>query len=378
MKKALITLTILALVASVATAQITFGAWGRTIFVPMQNSGADDEESSTVLAPSWGTTGGGRIGFTIAGNSDNVGFQIDMKGDGGAITAGDQQKMWVKPVSMVKIEVGTVQDDTLRGNGAFGAWNWYRAASVKGLIGEDLTFTRLSTAPLAHKHWGNTQGVIVSATPVEALFVAAAFDNINGGIDSEGDAAPDTNFFSNMFKNAQFAAGYTIEGIGQIRAQYMSQYIGAIDTDDGDVDTQFEVAFKLTAVENLYADFGVRMAMPEDTTKEHTDISAYASYKVSGATLHAATQFSLLEEDNAYTLGVGVDYNLEGGIGLAADVRYSNDIYNAWKDGSLDAATAFGAYATKGFSNGLIGAGVQVVNAAEMGYAIPVRFEYWF
>lgn len=384
MKKALIALSILALVASVATAEITFGAWGRTMFVPIANSGADGVDNGAKIVPSWdwggmdgNGAGTGRIGATIAGKSDNVGFQIDFNADGSAggnISTGDEQKIWVKPMDMLKITVGRAQDDTLRGNAAFGSFNWYRAYGAGE--GEDITFSRLSTGIGANSNSNNRQGVIVTASPTDAFFLAVALRDVNatGSIDNDIFGAGDSagNKTENLFKNAQIALGYTIEGIGQIRAQSLGHYSLSLD----DSINVIEVAFKLTAIENLYADFGFRMNTNADIDVEETkDISAYAKYSMDALTVHGLVMVSMFAEaDMEMKIGAGVDYSLADGVGVSADVRYYNDAAN---DG-VDAKTCVFAGVTKGFSNGLIGAGLEIANAAEMGYAIPVRFEYWF
>jgi len=388
MKKALAILMIFALVASVAVAEVSIGAWGRGLFVPVSNSGKSDEDSVAQNKASWG--GAPRIGFTIAGNSDNVGFQIDANGDGGGkMSLGDQQKIWVKPMDMLTISIGNVYDDTLRGNAAFGSFNWDRAMGT--WTGEDVTFTRVSTADslteigisdtsMGLKHGSYGQGFVVSVAPVEALYAVVAFTGLNGGLTE------------NLAKNMQIAAGYTIDGIGQIRAQYKSNYAGNIilKDDDGNVikddagndEVEFidetlgmvEAAFKLTMVENLMVDFGFRMWTNEDFQGETKTVSLYANYKMDALTVHGLAIYDLNKKDDGYNFAGGVDYDLGDGVAVAGDIRFTNDI----KAGGKDAEVAFFAGVTKGFSNGKIGAGVQVKSAADTGYSIPVLLEYWF
>ena len=373
MKKALAILMILALVGSAAFAEITFGAWGRGVFVPVQNSGASNEDSTATNKASWG--GAPRIGFTISGVSDNVGFQADMNVDGGNVSTGDQQKIWVKPFSMLTLTIGNAYDDTLRGNAAFGSFNWDR--NMGTWTGEDVTFTRIATSATKTAYNAGDaigvqkgpygQGVIAALKPNDAIYVAFALSDVNGGLTE------------NLAKNIQIAAGYTIDGIGQIRAQYMSNYLGTISYAGmnyivDDTIGQNEVALKLTADENLYADFGIRMFTNDDYQGETKTISAYANYKVDAALIHALVIYDLNEEDDGYNIAAGLDYSLAGGLGVAADIRYTNDI----KSGGDDATTAFFGGVTKGFSNGKIGAGVEVKSAADTGYSIPVVFEYWF
>lgn len=384
MKKALAILMILALVGSAAFAEITFGAWGRGLFVPVMNSGASDEDSTATNKASWG--GAPRIGFTISGGSDNVGFVAEIKADGAGIAANDQQFIWVKPVSMLKLSLGRVQDDTLRGNAAYGSFNWDRAYGDG--TGEDLTFRRLSTGVGNSALYDNKQGLIAAITPTDALFIGVAFRDVTGDDyptqDVDGDGTDDISVTrtADLFSKIQVAVGYTIADVGQIRAQIIRN-VAAYDIEekpDANNDT-YEVAFKYTGMENLYLDAGYRMWSNSDYT-EKKQISVYANYKADKATIHASTQIDLNGKMDTYDgsgdmgiyAGAGVDYSLDGGIGVAADIRFTNGI----KAASDDAVTTFFAGVTKGFSNGLIGAGVEVKSATDTGYSVPVRFEYWF
>jgi len=110
MRRVLATLgLILAASSTVSTvsAEVKMGAWGRGFFIPFYSDGENDAQ--TFDAVSWGANSP-RIGVTISGSSDNVGFQIDMNGDNG-IGAHDQQKIWAKPFNMLTVTIGRAYDD---------------------------------------------------------------------------------------------------------------------------------------------------------------------------------------------------------------------------------------------------------------------------
>jgi len=364
MKKALAILMIFALVASVAFAEVSIGAWGRGIFVPVQANNHGDDNMTSVQRTwdggNWTTydqDAMARIGFTVAGNSDNVGFQVDLRADG-ALELNDVAKIWVKPMDMVTLTMGQYFDDTLRGNTAFGSFDWLRAYGNNN--GEDITFTRISSSA-NNKNYEVDPGFLITARPVDALFVAVNFADAYG-------------LTENLFNKIQVQFGYDIDGIGLFRAQYYSQELG------DDADATMEVAFKLTMVENLYADFGFRMFLNDDPgalgEAKEKDVSAYAKYSMDAIVLHAQTIFKLMDDDNAYTFGAGVDYDMGDGIGVQADVHYFNDVWG--KQTAGETAITFFAGVKKGFSNGLVGAGFQVESSDETAWAIPVRMEYWF
>jgi hypothetical protein len=356
MKKALAILMIFALVASVAFAEISVGAWGRGMFAFV----SDSEDTYTTNSTSWGGDWGAapRIGFTLAGNSDNVGVQADFNVDGGSMNLGDNQYIWVKPMDMLKISLGNMYDDTLRGNAAFGSFDWLRPEVGAG-EGEDTTFSRLGMNR-------GGQNFEVAIQPMDAFYAAVYLANVGSGFNSQ-------NLAENLTKNMQIAAGYTIEGAGQIRAQFLQK--GDNSEDTGVV----EVAFKLTMIENLYADFGFAMPLDTDVSGDYKKIAAYANYAVDAAKIHFLAIYNLLEDDDSFNIAAGVDYDMGDGIGINADVRYYNDIWNATEDDpDADARITFMAGVSKGFSNGKIGAGVQVASMGDTYWAIPVKMEYWF
>jgi len=368
MKKALAILMIFALVASVAVAEISIGAWGRGIFVPVQSVDGDDNETS--IQKTWedpATDAGPRVGFNIVGNSDNVGFQVDIKADDAALALNDVAKIWVKPIDMITLTVGQYFDDTLRGNTAFGSFDWLRAYGNS--VGEDVTFMRISSADY-NKNYQVEQGFLVTAKPVDALFIAVNFADAFGPTE-------------NLFNKIQIQFGYDIDGIGLIRAQYYAREITV--GGDAEADGTVEVAFKLTMIENLMVDFGFRMftndevgALGADSEK---DIAAYAKYSMDAITIHAQTQVKLFDKaDTQFTVGTGVDYDMGDGIGIQGDVHYFNEAFNkrGYKTGSEEAAFSFFAGVKKGFSNGLVGVGVEVLSAGDTSWALPVRMEYWF
>jgi len=395
MKKALAILMIFALVASVAFAEVSIGAWGRGIFLPVNHNGDD---SITDTAPSWGGWAGdeSRIGFTIAGNSDNVGFVIDGNVDGGAFDMGDNQYIWVKPVDMLTIRMGNIYDDTLRGNAAFGSFNWYRPLGNGD--GEDITFSRVGMNR-------SREGFEVALAPMDALYVALYFYNL------------DKNLTENLFSNMQFAVGYTIDGIGQIKGQILTtakmedptyalpanpddytygwvDHDGdpstdpvwgpeAVATSSGKVDetgAKIELAFNLTMVENLFVEIGFGMETNNKVdTSEAKDINLYAKYNMDALTIHFLSMNSVYKDaaDDSkisYKVALGADYDIGDGIGVAADFTFGDNT----EDNTDPVVTGF-AGVTKGFSNGKIGAGVQVLNDGEdTHFGIPVVMEYWF
>lgn len=350
---------------------VKIGAWGRGFFVPVFTGGTDGAKANTqsLLGTSWG--GAPRIGFTIAGDSANVGFQADLNLDNfqstKLVSMGDQQKIWVKPVDGLTLSIGNIFDDTLRGNGTFGSFDWLRLSWT----GEDFTFTRVAA-----------QSGFEASYAMDALYVYVANSSL---------ATPaDTNKV--FAKTLQIGGGYTIKDIGTIRAQA----IGVHAAKDYQV---IEAAFKLTAVQNLYVDLGIHYPTDNKLATDANNpesVNLYGNYTADKAKIHGLFSYKLPAKTTTNAgkagmeAGAGVDYSLDGGLGVGADFRFKdkNQTYNGpvGKSG----LTGFFAGVTKGFSNGLVGVGIEYSNTSfAPGYvtaddstkahiALPVRFEYWF
>ncbi|MGN0740785.1 MAG: hypothetical protein ACI4LX_11500, partial [Treponema sp.] len=360
------------LAAGVAFADVGIGSWGRAVWTPA----AYDDETGKVN--SWeGISWGGnfsRVGITVHGESENVGFALDMNADSYStigIGVHDIAHFWAKPWSWLEVKIGKTQDDTGRGNIAYGMFNWKRMGA--GCTGEDVTFTRFGNGG-----GGQAQGAIVKVTPVKGLWIIGAFD-----VQDNKEAV------STFGNHAQYGAGYEIEGIGHIRAQY----IGGENTIDADGSTvpadQINAAFDLTAVENLYLTVGAYVPLHLNrgqlnplTLEEDKDngipqvkLAVGASYKVAAVTFNAffvgylpnTVTISYLgisgdvTKDFSCQFGVGADVDLGNGIGLVADVRFSSA--NSYTSGSTRKSSGeevvFLVGASKALTNGSIGIGFQ-------------------
>ena len=394
MKKIVGTIAAVAVAAGVAFADVGIGSWGRSVWTPVAYDDADGKVKSWE-GISWGGNFS-RIGITVHGESENVGFALDMNADDygkKGIGVHDFAHFWAKPWSWLEVKVGKTQDDTGRGNIAYGMFNWKRMGA--GWTGDDVTFTRFGDGK-----GEQAQGAIVKVTPVEGLWAIAAFD-----VQDDGEAV------STFGNHAQYGIGYEIDGIGHIRAQY----IGGKNTTDLDGSTvpedQINAAFDLAAVENLYLTVGAYIPLhlnrgeikitkkgeliPEsysfDTktgqekqnkyestslsdTIPQVKLAVGASYKVAAVTFNAFFVGNLpnpntikvgdieVSKDFNCQVGVGADVDLGNGIGLVADVRFSSAVSYSNSSTTLKASgeeVVFLVGASKALTNGSIGIGFQ-------------------
>ena len=241
------------------------------------------------------------------------------------------------------------------------------------------------------------RSVSIVATPVEGLTLGAGIPlKLNNGDGNWGNSADYGKGKGRTLEDVYahgtaYVGAYAIEGIGTIKAALKTLPKASDDKSQ----TEIAAAFDLTAVENLFVSLGARINTHKETAKI---VNAYARYGINEAlTVHAivGTKISAADAkegkaDGAFgfLFGAGVDYNLDGGIGLFADVRYANGIFCKGTSADNSDCLTLGAGVTKGFSNGLIGVAFEGATNSQGRYAekdgkqfsweIPVRFEYWF
>lgn len=393
MKKIISVLTGLALVAGAAMADgITFGSWGRGLWNVAANSGDD---VVTDMHQSWGGLAP-RTGIGVSGSTENVGFAVDIHANGDSgISLGDNALIWVKPIEQIKIVAGKKDQNELRGDAAFGLWNWDRIGAANGDIGmglEGWTFPDVFD--------GN--GVAVIAYPVDGLTVGAGIPlSLNG----KGATLEDT-----YAHGANYAAAYAIDGIGTIKAAYMTKP-KALDSDGKDKDYGvIAAAFDLTMVDGLYASVGAQIPTAHVFTKYDllglnlkdapTVVNAYARYSLDALAVHLAVGTKLNTFDTnkdkredrfdgnvGFAIGAGADYSLDNGIGFFGDVRYANGVYMKNTSADKSDCLTLGLGVEKNFSNGKIGIAFEGATNGNGRYTyeddafaweIPVKVEYCF
>ena len=395
MKKIVGTIAAVAVAAGVAFADVGIGSWGRAIFSPVGtlNGGKTFVSNETI---SWmDGKGTSRMGFSVHGESENVGFNVDLKADGySELGINDTAFFWAKPWSFLEVKIGKVQDDTGRGNLCYGMFNWWRMGF--GSTGEDLTFTRFGNGG-----GGQANGAIVKITPIEGLWIIGAF-NLN---DTKSNTVEATKVFGNQ---SQYGVGYNINGVGSVRAQYIGQANATNKDGDTVANGKAEVAFDLTAVDGLYVTVGAQIPFAFDALDvsgtyptAQVKIAAGADFKLAAVTLHAIVDARLPNTvstsvgsiDAKTTLGgrigvgVGADVDFGNAIGLVADIRFQSAQDKVYEDTAagtttttttVDSSLSFLVGLSKGLTNGSIGVGFEgeiqkiTTSDSQFNWAIPV------
>lgn len=382
MKKIISVLTGLALVAGAAMADgITFGSWGRGLWNVAANSGDD---VVTDMHQSWGGAAP-RTGISVSGSTENVGFAVDMFANGAnGIDLGDNALIWVKPIEQIKIVAGKKDQNELRGDAAFGLWNWDRIGAVNAMVLEGWTFPDVFDG----------EGVAVIAYPIDGLTVGAGIP-----LSLSGAGATLENTYAH---GANYAAAYAIDGIGTVKAAYMTKADGT-SRDAKKDSTSYGViaaAFDLTMVDGLYATVGAQIPTASVNEFDSTIVNAYARYSLDALAVHLAVGTKLNTVDNSKTddskydgnlgfaIGAGADYSLDNGIGFFGDVRYANGVYMKNTSADKSDCLTFGLGVEKNFSNGKIGIAFEgatnnkgrypLKDNDAFAWEIPVKVEYCF
>ena len=403
MKKTLIAVAAAAaLTATSAFAEITFGAWLRSITGVASNG----EDIITGTSNSWGGIRPSRVNVAGTAEDGNAGFKFDIyfnapkfvamtdeegekvtdKSDG-FLEVGDNAYLWVKPIEQVQLALGKFDggETGLRGDLCYGSWAWLRPGNW---IADDegLTF-----------NGNHTNGLMAKITPVDGLVAVVELPVYNsawGGNNAEYKNG--NNTIEDTFKNGMYAAAYSIEGIGTLKAGFFGDYK---ESGSYEKTGTVNVAFDLKAVENLYVTVGARFGIADKemgTDNEKMKITAGASYQVSDAMKFSVSGGYVQyqdkctgkdgKDDSAFGIGAGVDYVIMDGLNAVADIRYKSNA-----GGDSDGAISFLVGATKNVSsNGYIGvgfqgatngnglAGISSNKTDDFVWAVPVALSVWF
>ena len=409
MKKTLIAVAAAAaLTATSAFAEITFGAWLRSITGVASNG----EDILTGTSNSWGGIRPSRVNVAGTSEDGNAGFKLDIyfnaawgnyvattDEEGKKVTGksdeflqvGDNAYLWVKPADQIQLSIGKFDgaETGLRGDFCYGSWNWLRPGNW---IADDegLTFNG------SHKN-----GLMAKITPVDGLVAVVqlpVYNPVWGG--NNAAYKNGNNTIEDTFKNGMYAAAYSIEGLGTLKAGFFGDYQ---ESGDYKKTGTVNVAFDLKAVENLYVTVGARFGIADKEMgawNEKMKFTAGASYQVSDAMKFSVSGGYVQyqdkctgkdgKDDSAFGIGAGVDYVIMDGLNAAADLRYKSNA-----GGDSDGAISFLVGVTKNVSsNGYIGVGFQgatngngltgIAGANKNGknddfvWAVPVALSVWF
>ncbi len=335
-----------AALASTAFAEVNVGTWNRAIFEPVYYDG---DTVRSFEGPSWdvGDKGGVRTGLSFSASSENAGVVFDIHGNPGAsIGMGDNAYTWVKPVDMLTLKFGKMDNNWGRLDHCFGTWDYSRFAGVLQ-VGEGLAGVERQKG----------LGAEVTLQPVEGLVIDYEA-NFKTTDDDAATAGKDNHAYDVLWESSSTMIGYQAD-FGFIRAIINGQQATTYKAKDTDTKPAAVIglAADITAIENLTLKVGA--SIPTVLTKKDSAIriGAGVDYNLDALTLHAQTDLGIRakskNDDGDYELGAftayvgaGVDYAFSDAWKLVTDVRfstYSDKPKEEGKDVKWE-DPAFGAY----------------------------------
>ena len=410
MKKIVGIIAAAALVAS-AFAEVNIGSWSRGAFVPVATDA--DGNVNAFEGANWDNNGNGtdgykygvRTGLGFSGSTENAGFVFDVFGSAGTTGAGlgigDNAYVWVKPIEMLRVAFGQVDNNWGRTDVCFG--NYDHAMRYRLLPnGEGIGAER--------DHYGT--GVNITLQPVEGLII-----DYQGGFDVAGERA-----YKTLWHHADLMVGYQAD-FGFIRAIFAPQNPGINKKGESIEWAKIGLGADITAVENLTITAGVTIPTSfngftgeektigsgsdgaytesdwefdvktgtyklKDTLETKTTpsgftgvitIGAGAHYNLDPITIHGFVTSKLfpdpteakksLKKGDDYSidsfgvaLAAGVDFAINDQFTLITDFRFATDKYNLACGNNED--PSWGAYVglAQALSNATFDFGVQLAN----------------
>ena len=353
MKKLIGTVAVAALLASAAFAELNFGAWLKNLAGVVASDG--DDINAGITNP-WGGWRAARLGASFVSEDEKFGMEMGLAWEGGTPGFFGNNLMWVQPWDFLKVSVGAFDNWTgLRGDLTFGSWNWLRPNNAIRW-GEGITFSPCLGS-----------GLLLELFPVDGLQVAVGVP-----YSAEYTAVED------VYRRANIAAAYTIGDAAKIKVQWIGksadkkaakaagwyydgkaipgtdektgfgdlftsddvelpadmgkpdldklEYLKEAGNPTGGVENLFEIAFDLTAVDNLFLTVGAALDIAEESDNNVYTIALGASYNITD-TFALFLDGSVAIPGNSdidplFGAALGINVGLTDSLGLDAEVRW--------------------------------------------------------
>lgn len=420
MKKIVAAAALTAAITAMASAEINFGIWGRALWNVAANEG--DGKVVTDVHQSWGGAAP-RIGLSVGADTENGGFKFEIFNNGTGFGQGDNAYAYVSPVDGLKVYVGKRDINELRGDAAFGLWNWDRLSRNKGAVGnkngvesEGWIFPDLLD--------GNGVGAVYK---LDSLGAEGATLGVSVPL---GLSNADYKRFSDAWGHgAAYVGAYSIPDTVTFKLGVKTlPRLKKVDKTEGTNAVKIHAAVEVSAVENAFFALGAHIptvsgqyyskgdnggAYGTSVNQYNPVVTLYGKYNIDAFTPHLIAGFSINSADSktedaskkktdgefGFVVGGGVDCNLSNfveaeGLSAFVDVRYANGIW-ASNDSSknMDNLT-FGLGINKSWSNASLGIAFEgttnnsgwydikdsngLIKADAFAWEVPVKFEYRF
>lgn len=321
--RGIIALALILLAPLVSADEFTLQGAMETVFVPIQaqmGGGGDDTAQTGLGVFGYSPNGGAR--FKLMANAsydDRIGL-ISYLRLYTSIADNTQNRfdtiwlgLWVKPLDWLRFDVGSLEDWTLWGKFAQPTFAPYTQRSKD----EDAIFTEFYYT-----------GVLLTARPVENLFIGVGVPALKSkDPDKSSSFQPSYALFTEdsekAYERVQAAVGYTIDGIGLARFQY----VGANPSGDAtSIDTKLpsisshakiEGAFAYNGTEGLLVDVGFKV--PIEFEKD--EVKYLAPYYISAGARVTLSSF-VIEGRADGRFGSVIKYGSDSELKFAPEINF--------------------------------------------------------
>ncbi|MDR0642101.1 MAG: hypothetical protein LBG07_06550 [Treponema sp.] len=370
---------------------LSFGGWGRAVFVPVQGQFKDGEDAvfKSGVGAGWKPAYMG-VNIRFSAADGRVGGGADLShGEGGnkAVGIGDNVNIWAKPFGsdILLVKIGKYRHDYYRGPGTDGNFQSYVGGPGKS---GDAVFNRLGiNSP--------DGGALFESTPISGLSI---FAEINPGWDTWGEGIK----AADAYKKIQAGLGYKIPNIGFARAQWVGNTMDGVIFEPTDNtkpydpvtnpniwkgnSARIEAAFKLEAVEGLNLDIGIKIPIPvKEENSFGIDTIYQGNFQLALAGDFTAGDFGItyglygafggstaIDVPNAKRAKLNPTFDLilipsfkiaaidaKVGVDLGFKVKgESTTVYSGTKNGDRETIFGFGGWIERNLGNGLIKTGL--------------------
>jgi hypothetical protein len=305
--RGIIALALVLLAPFVFAEELTLQGAMETVFVPVQTQtdpggGGDDANQTGIGVFGYSPNGGARFKLMMDASHDRIGMRSYLRfyTSVADMTANRLDTIWlgvwVKPLDWLRFDVGSIEDWTLWGSFAQQSFAPYTQRSKD----EDAIFTEFYYP----------SGVLLTARPIENLFLGVGVPALKSK-NSDTPSSYQPSYTLSMedaekaYERIQAAIGYTFEGVGLARFQYVGANPGAtVSSVAGDpaaddaftIPTvsisnyaKFEGAFAYKGTAGLLVDVGFKI--PVEFKQD--DGKFLAPYQVSGGARADAGKFRI-------------------------------------------------------------------------------------
>jgi hypothetical protein len=278
-----------------------------------------DPTETTMGSETSSNDNGPELNLTVKASTpaENMGLVVKIATNSNGVELPDNAKVWIKPFNWLTVTLGRFEEDFLRykigavGSG-FGNYEVYVRGNTYStnpefgdLRDENALFTRFKS---------NGFGTHIALTPLENLYIGAAFGSVAGSRSFKA-LTPDGALY--ILKNAQVGVGYTIPNVGFVRVQYIGERPYYPESGNRLMENNLKEVMKFLGRESVLENASAVQAAFQLTLIEDLNVDIAASipflytYQIAGNSVDGIVRPSITyDAQRPYIMGIGFDVKL--------------------------------------------------------------------